>query len=109
MTYGDGENDDGLVFFPDHVAEWLSSGSEPIANLDQLSQALDAVFYARAEVQLETVLAASIVLFPTPTGCSTETENAFNDLNYKFQDGILTGIKLQNQERLLADIDEWLS
>ena len=50
MTYGGGENDDGLVFFPDHVAEWLSSGSEPIANLDQLSQALDAVFYARAEV-----------------------------------------------------------
>ena len=55
------------------------------------------------------MLAASIVLYPTPAGCSAETEDAFSDLNYKFQDGILTGIKLQNQERLLADIEEWLS
>ena len=96
MTYGGGENDDGLVKVPDHVAKWLSSGSEPIATLEQLSQAVDAVFYARAEIQLEAVLAAAVVLFPTPPGCSTETEKAFDDLNFKFQDGLLTGIKLQN-------------
>ena len=112
MTYGGGENDDGIIFFPEQVAQWLDANTAtngPIETVEQLAQVMDAIFYARAEINLEVYAQASIAYFPTPESCSEETSLEFDWLNEGLADSIISGIKLSNQERFLTDVADWLS
>jgi len=112
MSYGGGENDDDIIFFPEEVAQWLDENTAtngPIETVDQLAQVMDAIFYARAEINLEFIAVATLPYFPTPESCSTETSLEFDWLNGALADNSDSSIRLLNLERLLTDVADWLS